>query len=74
MPEPMVSPCRQICRLGADGRCDGCGRTLDEIARWSGLGSDERRRVMARVRTWTVRDGTRPGTADRDNREDGSAG
>ena len=42
------SPCIGICRL-ADGICVGCGRTLDEIARWSRMDDDERAAVVARV-------------------------
>jgi hypothetical protein len=30
----------------ASGLCVGCGRTLDEIARWSSLGDAERRGIM----------------------------
>ncbi len=43
MTTPLASPCVKICVLDAAGAfCTGCGRTLDEIARWSAL-SDERR-------------------------------
>jgi hypothetical protein len=28
------------------GLCLGCGRTLDEIAAWSRMSDDERRRIM----------------------------
>jgi hypothetical protein len=31
------------------GLCLGCGRTLGEIATWSGLTGEERRRVMAEL-------------------------
>lgn len=31
------------------GLCDGCLRTLDEIAAWSRLSDDEKRAVLARV-------------------------
>jgi predicted Fe-S protein YdhL (DUF1289 family) len=30
----------------ASGFCIGCGRTLDEIARWSALGESDRQQVM----------------------------
>lgn len=33
----------------ATGLCDGCLRTLDEIAAWSRLSDDEKRAVLARV-------------------------
>jgi predicted Fe-S protein YdhL (DUF1289 family) len=29
------------------GRCIGCGRTLDEIARWADMSNEERRAIMA---------------------------
>lgn len=45
-PLPTVaSPCVSICRMRADGTCEGCGRTLGEIAEWS-LASDDRRRAI----------------------------
>jgi len=31
------------------GLCDGCLRTLDEIAAWSGLSDEEKRAVLARL-------------------------
>jgi len=44
------SPCIKICTLDArSGRCLGCGRTVDEIARWSAMSAEERRRVMAEL-------------------------
>ena len=42
------SPCLKICIYEAgSGICAGCGRTLDEIARWSAMSGEERRRIMA---------------------------
>jgi uncharacterized protein len=33
---PVPSPCINICRMSeATGWCDGCLRTIDEIANWS---------------------------------------
>lgn len=47
---PAIStPCIKLCVIGADGRCDGCGRTLDEIARWGRMSEAERRAIMARL-------------------------
>ena len=54
-PEPIASPCRQICRMGTDGRCDGCGRTLEEIAAWLLMTEKARQVVMERVKQWAVR-------------------
>ena len=40
------SPCVKICTLDArSGLCLGCGRTIDEIARWSAMSAAERARV-----------------------------
>jgi hypothetical protein len=44
-----VSPCIGICRIEADGLCAGCARTLDEIARWSAMDVDDRRRVLTEL-------------------------
>jgi uncharacterized protein len=44
----LESPCINICVLDtATGICQGCGRTLQEIANWSALTDDERRAIMA---------------------------
>ncbi len=44
-PKPILSPCTGVCRLGADGFCEGCHRTGEEIANWLRY-SDEQRRVL----------------------------
>jgi len=37
-----------VCVLDPDsGLCLGCGRTIDEIARWSAMTEAERTRIMA---------------------------
>ena len=44
------SPCNNVCRMNPDiGLCEGCLRTLDEIAAWSSLSNDEKRAVLARL-------------------------
>lgn len=41
------SPCVDICVMDdATGWCEGCGRTLDEIARWGSTGKADRDAVM----------------------------
>jgi predicted Fe-S protein YdhL (DUF1289 family) len=41
------SPCSRVCVIDpATGFCDGCGRTLAEIARWASMSEAERRAVM----------------------------
>jgi hypothetical protein len=43
----METPCIKICTLdAASGLCTGCGRSLDEIARWSSLTDAQRRAIM----------------------------
>jgi len=44
----MVStPCIKICTMDArSGLCAGCGRSLEEIARWGSMTESERLRIM----------------------------
>ena len=42
----VLSPCVGVCSLDAAGLCEGCHRTVGEIARWSQMGDDERLRIM----------------------------
>lgn len=48
---PIVpSPCVDICTMDdTTGWCEGCGRTLDEIARWGGTSKADRDAVMAQL-------------------------
>ena len=42
------SPCILVCTIDPQtGFCLGCARTLEEIARWSGMNTDERMAVWA---------------------------
>lgn len=44
------SPCVRICAIDpASNLCLGCGRTLDEIARWYGMSADDRSRIMGEL-------------------------
>ncbi|HET7765970.1 MAG TPA: DUF1289 domain-containing protein [Burkholderiales bacterium] len=48
--DEVVSPCINVCKMNADtGLCEGCLRTLDEIAAWSAMSADEKRAVLARI-------------------------
>ena len=43
----MKSPCVKVCIMDPQREvCMGCGRTLDEIARWGVMGDSERDTVM----------------------------
>ena len=40
------SPCISVCKMDADsGWCEGCLRTIDEIAAWSLLADEDKRAV-----------------------------
>jgi len=50
------SPCIKLCQLDPVTRiCLGCGRSLDEIGRWSSLSEAERLVIMARLAGQTTR-------------------
>jgi hypothetical protein len=41
------SPCTKVCTIDAASRlCMGCGRSLEEIARWGGLSEAQRLEIM----------------------------
>ena len=44
-----ASPCLNICVLDTARNCIGCGRTLDEIARWGRMSTAEQWQVVARL-------------------------
>jgi hypothetical protein len=50
-PIMIESPCIKVCTLDArSGLCLGCGRTVDEIARWTAMSGAERARIMRELR------------------------
>lgn len=50
MTAPVPSPCVNVCRMNeATGLCEGCLRTLDEIACWSLLDDAEKRAVWQQL-------------------------
>ena len=44
-----VSPCINVCVLDGQGVCQGCLRTIDEIAGWGRMTAAEQWGVMARL-------------------------
>ena len=47
---PVPSPCISICTMDpASGWCEGCLRSIDEIARWSQMADDEKRAVWQQL-------------------------
>lgn len=50
-PLAVRSPCVSICRIDPQtGYCEGCLRTIDEIAAWGAMGSAERQAVWLELR------------------------
>ena len=48
--EEVASPCTNVCKMNpGSGLCEGCCRTLDEIAAWSGMSAEEKRDVLDRL-------------------------
>jgi uncharacterized protein len=47
---PVPSPCISVCRMDeASGWCEGCLRTLDEIAAWAALDDAAKRAVWVEL-------------------------
>jgi predicted Fe-S protein YdhL (DUF1289 family) len=45
------TPCIKVCVLDpASGLCQGCARSLDEIARWGTMSDSERGRIMGELK------------------------
>jgi len=48
--DDVPSPCIDVCRMnGETGWCEGCFRTIEEIACWSGATREEKLAVLARL-------------------------
>ena len=43
------SPCVKICKLNQNNVCIGCGRILEEIAKWAVLTDQEKQLVLNRI-------------------------
>ena len=70
MVEDVPSPCSSVCRMDRlSGFCEGCLRTIPEIAGWSKMEDDSRRQVWraielrAQAGIWRVPE---PTTGDHD--------
>jgi uncharacterized protein len=56
---PIATPCVRICTLDARaGLCLGCGRTVDEITRWSRMTASERAQVLGELPARLAASGT----------------
>jgi len=48
--EDVPSPCINVCKMDSHtGWCEGCFRTIDEIACWSGATREDKLAVLARL-------------------------
>ena len=48
--DDVASPCINVCRMSPEtALCEGCLRTLDEIAAWSAMSAEEKRAVLAQL-------------------------
>jgi uncharacterized protein len=45
-PSPPESPCVGVCTMDGEGYCIGCLRSLDEIAQWGRMSSEEQWAVV----------------------------
>ena len=46
----IISPCKKLCQLTKTTKvCKGCGRTIDEIGRWSQMSNYQREVIMKRI-------------------------
>lgn len=47
---PVPSPCISVCRMNpATGLCEGCQRSIDEIAQWSSASEQARRGIWQEI-------------------------
>lgn len=52
MKDVPISPCIKICKIDpANGFCQGCYRTLGEIAAWGELSDIEKREIYAELKS-----------------------
>lgn len=50
VPASVPSPCISVCRMNpVSGLCEGCQRTIDEIAAWSRMDDPEKRAVWRMI-------------------------
>lgn len=45
----MNSPCIKKCEL-FEGKCLGCGRTLEEIRNWRNLSDTDKKKIINRIK------------------------
>lgn len=54
--DAVASPCVNVCRMSpTTGLCEGCSRTIDEIAAWSRMSDESKRAVWQQLDARRVR-------------------
>ena len=61
VPDTIASPCIRRCTLTDEGVCLGCGRTIDDITRWSKMSPLEKQQCIEQAQQ-TLRQLKRPTT------------
>lgn len=46
------SPCVRKCSIGVNKTCTGCYRTIEEIAGWSRMTSEQKQKVLDRLESY----------------------
>ena len=60
-PRLVESPCVGVCLIDEQtGLCEGCLRTLDEVAAWGSSTAPQRREILAAIERRRGRDGLLP--------------
>lgn len=50
MAQAILTPCIKVCRMAQPAdECEGCGRTLAEIAAWAAMTDAQRAAIMQRL-------------------------
>jgi len=63
VPRDVPSPCVSVCRIDSDsGVCEGCLRTLDEIAGWSRVDDSGKRVIWRQIELRSI-ENLKPGQA-----------
>ena len=48
--ENVPSPCISVCRMNPQsGLCEGCLRSIEEIAQWGNVGDELKRAILKRI-------------------------
>jgi hypothetical protein len=48
--DSLPSPCISVCRMNeSSGLCEGCLRSLEEIAQWGRADDESKRAILARI-------------------------